>query len=647
MAIDKIGHYSITNSASVYDEEALTALELAGRTAGKVNECIEAFNHLEDDTNRHLEEQDKQIPVQVEQAVDRHIEDGDFDEAIDKYAGELTDRLNNLVANAGDDNTEIVDARLGADGYAYETLGDAIRTQLSEVVVGTSKKNLIDMNKLTAGYVSTSGDIHPSHQSGTFERWEYTTDFIEVETDIAYFLSIIHDKSVDGWYCIATYDENKQFIDRDRTYNYTGSLLGRKFTFYDEVCYVRISFRSYRTASIKFEQSEYATSDVERQAKANLIDEFPLQFDGYIVDNGSIFPQTAEGYIEGQPALLEKYTRHIPVTAGEVYTVYHKADAYAWACVCMYGTDGRGIQRVTLTEGKNTFTIPDGCESIMVCARTHYLKDFAVFKETSPMTAEQRAYENYVDAQKEPAVTGNTVDYNAGVVKSIAHRGWTKDAPENTLKAFRRAKEMGFKYVECDVRVTSDGQFVLCHDATVDRTSNGTGNVSDMTLAQLKELDFGQGEKIPTLEEFLRLCRGLGLHPYIELKGVGIEGASAIGQLVCDYGLRRDATIISFDFDELDIIREEHGYMRLGLLCNEITTEIQIQVDNLSTDINGAFINVSYANLQAEALHSTYKIEVWTVWDENDVVNLPPLVTGVTADNVHAGKVLYEHYSKG
>ena len=102
-----------------------------------------------------------------------------------------------------------------------------------------------------------------------------------------------------------------------------------------------------------------------------------------------------------------------------------------------------------------------------------------------------------------------------------AHRGWCEKYPENTMEAFRAALEIGVDQIETDVRVSKDGHLVLIHDATVDRTTNGTGKVKDLTLAQLKALDAGShkgaefaGCQIPTLIEFMELVKD---HPTITL----------------------------------------------------------------------------------------------------------------------------------
>jgi glycerophosphoryl diester phosphodiesterase len=74
---------------------------------------------------------------------------------------------------------------------------------------------------------------------------------------------------------------------------------------------------------------------------------------------------------------------------------------------------------------------------------------------------------------------------------SIAHRGHSIAAPENTLDAYRRAIELGIDMIECDVNLTRDGELVMIHDWTVDRTTDGTGRVADLTLAEVRQLDAG------------------------------------------------------------------------------------------------------------------------------------------------------------
>lgn len=164
--LEKIGHYSLTHPASVYDEEALTALELCARTAGKVNEAVEAFNELESDTNSHLEAQDKRIPEVVGETVQNHIESGTFETQIDSFLGNLKARLENLLGSVKTGSTtldaEIIDSRTGIAGEAYQNLGDALRAQ-----VGTILGSPVDLSNFTEdAYVSQTGAVK-SGSSGT------------------------------------------------------------------------------------------------------------------------------------------------------------------------------------------------------------------------------------------------------------------------------------------------------------------------------------------------------------------------------------------------------------------------------------------------------------------------------------------------
>ena len=123
-----------------------------------------------------------------------------------------------------------------------------------------------------------------------------------------------------------------------------------------------------------------------------------------------------------------------------------------------------------------------------------------------------------VEANREEAAE------NAGLL--ISHRGACTLAPENSLPAFRLAGELGYWGAECDVSVTKDGFLVLMHDSTVNRTTNGRGLVNSFTLEEIRKLKIDVGAnvryytdlQVPTLEEFLQICKEYGMTPVIELK---------------------------------------------------------------------------------------------------------------------------------
>lgn len=121
---------------------------------------------------------------------------------------------------------------------------------------------------------------------------------------------------------------------------------------------------------------------------------------------------------------------------------------------------------------------------------------------------------------------------------AIAHRGASDEAPENTLVAFQRALEQGADALECDVHLSADGEVVVIHDDTVDRTTDGTGAVAGMTLEELHQLDAGSwkgpqfaGQRIPTLQEIIELL-GETIPLFIEFKGSSPELPQKVADLL-------------------------------------------------------------------------------------------------------------------
>ncbi|HEV2404894.1 MAG TPA: glycerophosphodiester phosphodiesterase family protein, partial [Ktedonobacterales bacterium] len=109
----------------------------------------------------------------------------------------------------------------------------------------------------------------------------------------------------------------------------------------------------------------------------------------------------------------------------------------------------------------------------------------------------------------------------------FAHRGARAHAPENTLLAFSLAFDLGADAIECDVRRSRDGQLVIIHDGTVDRTTDGTGHVSEQGFGELRGLDAGRrwriAQRIPTLDETLALVWERGGALNLEIKGDTVE----------------------------------------------------------------------------------------------------------------------------
>ena len=244
-------------------------------------------------------------------------------------------------------------------------------------------------------------------------------------------------------------------------------------------------------------------------------------------------------------------------------------------------------------------------------------------------------------------------------ILSVNHRGYSTVAPENTLPAYILSRKMGFNYVETDVSFTSDNVAMLLHDATIDRTSDGSGTLANMTYSQVRQYDFGSwkspeyaGTKIPTLEEFLGLCKSIMLHPYIELKSNGNYTQAQIASIVdmvWKFGLRGKVTYISFSNTYLGYVKDNDDEARLGFLSGSASTSQIATCQALQTGKNQVFYDVGYYNNAiTQAICNAYAaakipIEAWTVDSASDMLAMNKYVSGITSDNLIAGKVLYDN----
>lgn len=161
----------------------------------------------------------------------------------------------------------------------------------------------------------------------------------------------------------------------------------------------------------------------------------------------------------------------------------------------------------------------------------------------------------------------------------IAHRGFSAVAPENTLLAFAKAKEAGADGIEIDVHLTADGVVVVMHDEKVNRTTNGSGYVGDVTLAQVRELDAGgwfspeaAGQRVPTFEEVCAFMAEWDGLLNVEIKTThrrytGIE--QKVLQLIREYGISDRVFISSFNHESLWLVHQLEPSMATAALYSE------------------------------------------------------------------------------
>ena len=236
-------------------------------------------------------------------------------------------------------------------------------------------------------------------------------------------------------------------------------------------------------------------------------------------------------------------------------------------------------------------------------------------------------------------------------VRGINHRGYCVEAPENTLPAYRLSKLNGFHYVETDIQFTADNVPVLIHDAKVDRTSDGTGVVAQFSFQELRKLDFGgwkhadfTGTKIPSLEEFLALCRDIDLLPYLELKTGTRPQVESVVNLVEEYGLQGKACYISFSSTLLEYVVEMDPEASVGFLTSTVSDRAIETALGLRNGSNYVFIDASDHSEKAVSLcqNASIPLEVWTIDSPDVIKELSPYISGVTSNRYHAGRVLEE-----
>ena len=195
----------------------------------------------------------------------------------------------------------------------------------------------------------------------------------------------------------------------------------------------------------------------------------------------------------------------------------------------------------------------------------------------------------------------------------VGHRGAAGLEPENTLRGFQKALDIGVDYVECDVHLSRDGYPVVIHDAVLDRTTFGKGRVGDYTLEELKEFDAGKGESIPALEEVMDLVKGkAGL--IIEIKQP--QAKDAVVKRLKDKGLEEEVLLASFDARVLKGIPAEIGRALLSYR-NPLLSFY------LAGEISAAFLGLKYTLVNQKVIDKAkeegIKLLAWTVNEEKDI----------------------------
>ncbi len=219
--------------------------------------------------------------------------------------------------------------------------------------------------------------------------------------------------------------------------------------------------------------------------------------------------------------------------------------------------------------------------------------------------------------------------------KISAHRGSSLSAPENTMAAFEEAFLNMADSIELDVQMTKDGELVIMHDSSALRTTGVDREISDMTLAEVRELDAGSyfseefaGERVPTLEEVLEFAKGrISVNVEIKSGSYGTLVADKVAEMIADMDMIDECVVTSFELDLLQRVKElqpdiEVGYILVAAYGDFYNMD---EVDFFS--VNAAFLT----KRTVDAIHNSGKqIYAWTVNNKSSIKNL----TNKGVDNI-------------
>lgn len=214
----------------------------------------------------------------------------------------------------------------------------------------------------------------------------------------------------------------------------------------------------------------------------------------------------------------------------------------------------------------------------------------------------------------------------------VGHRGAMGYCPENTLASFERGLELGADWIEMDVHLSKDGELVVIHDETLDRTTNGHGYVKDHTLAELRRLDAGGGQPIPILNDVLEWAKSKRAPLDIEIKNAPLYYEGIERKLVAALdksGMTEQVVVISFD---------HHAVKRAKELDDRILTGVlyagrPVDAAALARQANADGLLPQYAYVTAADVQQAHAAGMFVApWTVNDAETISDLVAkGVDA----------------
>ncbi len=541
-------HYAMENPASVYDEEALTALELAGRTTGKVNEVVKKVNEFTGDMTKKHDKLVESVPGIVSDAVQEHVNNGTFDDQVDRHYGNLKARVDNLVVNGEENLAEVVDIRVGAQGFKFDNAGNAVREQFQQAIMGASG--------------------HLKFYQGSIDS--DTGAFYQVPTNRV--VSNMFDTSKMDM-VIATTGKVFKVFGYDNTGGYNGSSEWvKKYQFNDpEFC------------------DSYARIVVRREDDENVSPNDPLiNFYNYqVYGSGCI-----------KPVYITTFTQGTVTTDGELVHRDNRLVSplmVAPLTICPHFNNGWFALLACYDDELNFLGCTDFTQDPTQARETP--KDTVYVRIVLRMVNNLVIDPSWVDDKTLLALFDtSTLDYML--------EGWDKDAPAfihetmniaysdvnlapiNTTLHYKCAAHMGFNALKGDVRKTANGVLIMSHDAGFTRAEEGSDELttynkdnctlwSDYEWREVEGLHYWDRDSermcyVPTLAGYLRVCRATNKIAYITLRNEDIgEVVEGVINTVKEHGMLDRCVINSYTYRTLENVRKHSRTIPVSLVLEK------------------------------------------------------------------------------
>lgn len=211
---------------------------------------------------------------------------------------------------------------------------------------------------------------------------------------------------------------------------------------------------------------------------------------------------------------------------------------------------------------------------------------------------------------------------------TVGHRGVMGVEPENTLRSFVRAEREGLDVIELDLHLSKDGELVVMHDADVKRTTDGSGPISGFTLAELRALDAGGGERVPVFDE---VVDAVGSPLQAEIKDTA--AARVLAQTIEKRGLHERVTVISFHADALRETREHLPEIPIVLVAGRSSPT----APERARELGAGMISLELRHLDGEIVERGHAAGIqvisWTVNTDEELARARELrLDGVVTD---------------